>query len=72
MSAAEAPKGTVLIVESRYYPDIADGLIAGALPLLAEVCITNVWRSRAYSKFPPPSAMRPSAANTPGSLLSAA
>lgn len=37
MSPADA-KGPdrVLIVESRYYPEIADGLIAGALPLLEE------------------------------------
>ena len=37
MSPADAKRpDRVLIVESRYYPEIADGLIAGALPLLVE------------------------------------
>lgn len=35
-AASKLGDGKVLIVESRYYPQIADGLIAGALPLLAE------------------------------------
>ena len=34
MNADKTP--TVLIVESRYYPEFADGLIAGAMPLLQE------------------------------------
>ncbi|MEQ8503815.1 MAG: 6,7-dimethyl-8-ribityllumazine synthase [Rhodospirillales bacterium] len=36
MSAADARRGRVLIVESRYYPDIADGLIAGAVPMVED------------------------------------
>ena len=36
MSAAAARTGRVLIVESRYYAQFTDGLIAGATPLIEE------------------------------------
>lgn len=36
MSAAAARTGKVLIVESRYYAQFTDGLIAGAAPLIEE------------------------------------
>lgn len=58
MSAAAAG-GTapILIVESRYYPAIADGLISGALPLVEDAGFT-VERLEVPGVFEIPAAIR--------------
>ena len=58
MSPADAKRpDRVLIVESRYYPEIADGLIAGALPLLEEAGLHHE-RLEVPGVFETPAAVR--------------